>query len=72
MGKKIWLPKHLKNFSFDKIICTSTLHVRGCEMSHLLARSPGHILSVFNLELDIYVMAVQQKASQRACFPIKL
>ena len=34
--------------------------------------APGIIiLPVFNLELDIYVMAVQQKAFQKACFPIK-
>ena len=32
------------------------LHVSGCEIAHLLARSPRHILFVFNLVLDTNVM----------------
>ena len=33
------------------------VHISGCEMSHLLAWSPRHILSVFNLVLNINVKA---------------
>ena len=58
MGKKNWLSMNLKNFG-TKSFARPPFHVRGCKMSHLLARSSGHILSVFNLELDIDVMAVQ-------------
>ena len=65
-GKNTWskLSKlHLRNFGYDNIFRTSVrplLHISGCEMSHLLAGSPRRILAVFNLVLDINVMAIWQ------------
>ena len=59
MDKKIWLSVHSRNFGSDNIVRTDVrppLHVSGCEMEHSLARNPRHILSVFNLLLDIHVM----------------
>ena len=47
---------HPRNFGSEKSSVGSLLHVSGCEMAQLLARSPRHILSVFNLVLDIHVM----------------
>lgn len=55
MAKNTWskLSKlHLRNFGSDNIVRTSVcplFHIRGCEMSHLLAGSARHILAVFNL-----------------------
>ena len=37
------------------------LHVSGCKMARLLAWSPRHIPSLFNLVLDIHVMVKWQK-----------
>ena len=54
---------HLRNFGSDNIVRTSVcplFHIRGCEMSHLLAGSARHILAVFNLVLDINFMAIWQ------------
>lgn len=52
---------HLRSFGSDNIVRTSVcplFHIRGCEMSHLLAGSARHILAVFNLVLDINFMAI--------------
>ena len=59
MGKKIWSSLRPRNFGSDKIVRSYVRpphHVSGSEMEHLLARSPRHILSVFNLASDIPVM----------------
>ena len=52
MGNKIWLPTgmHPQNFGCHKIhpFVHPTIHVSGCEMSHLQA--------VFHLIMDIHVM----------------
>ena len=54
MGKKIWLSMCSRSFGSDKIVCMYVpllLHVSRCEMAHLLARSPRHVLSLSNLVL---------------------
>ena len=49
MGKKICLPMHPRNRgSDDSSERPYVLHVSGCEISHLIARSPRHILCMFN------------------------
>ena len=44
-------------------------HVSGCEMAHLLVRSPRHILSVFNLVLDILLWSID--SCQKRVFAIQ-
>ena len=46
------------------------LHVSGCEMAPLLARSPRYILSVFNLVLDIHVMVNWQLSKKGIRWPV--
>ena len=49
MGKKICLSMHPRNRgSDDSSERPYVLHVSGCEISHLITRSPRHILFVFN------------------------
>ena len=58
MAKKIWLSMNPRNFVSDKIVRTyerPPIHVRRREMPHLLVGSFRHMLSVFNLILDIHV-----------------
>ena len=68
MDKKIWLSVHSRNFGSDNIARTHVLpplHVSRCEMAHSLPRNPRHILSVFNLLLDIYVMINWQLSKKK-------
>ena len=46
------------------------LHVSGCEMAHLLARSLRHILSALNLVLDIQVMVNGQLSTKGIHRPV--
>ena len=39
-------------------------------MSHLLARSPGHVLFVFNLELDTHVMVNWHLSNKGLRWPV--
>ena len=77
MGKKIWLSMHSRNFGSEKIASTYVsplIHLRGYEMSHLLAGSPRHAytVSVFNLVLDIYAMDLWQLSRNGICWPVPL
>ena len=61
---------HSWNLVLKKSSVRPHLHVTGCEMAHLLARRPRHILSVFNLVLDIYVIVkwqLSKKVSADQC-----
>ena len=55
---------HPRNFGSEKLSVGPLLHVSGCEMAHLLARSLRHILSALNLVLDIQVMVNGQLSTK--------
>ena len=61
---------HPRNFGSEKLSVGPLLHVSGCEMAHLLARSLRHILSALNLVLDIQVMVNGQLSTKGIHRPV--